>query len=58
MKEDELHRAGSWNCATQSGLLSGFFQDDSGASLIEFALIGSLVLALCLLLLLALRSDG
>ena len=38
--------------------LERFAAEDAGASLIEFALVGSLVLAVCLLLLLALTHDG
>ena len=37
--------------------LTNLFIEDAGASLAEFALLGSLVLVVCLLLLLALIKD-
>ena len=51
MNADERHPS-----ETERGVFESFL-DESGASLIEIALIGSLILAMCLLLLLAV-NDG
>ena len=57
MNAIEHLRLDAWRVSTERGVLESFL-DESGASLIEFALIGSLVLAVCLLLLLAVKNDG
>jgi len=57
MNAIEHLRLDAWSVSAERGVLESFL-DESGASLIEFALIGSLVLAMCLLLLLAVKNDG
>lgn len=57
MNAIEHLRLDAWRVSIERGVLESFL-DESGASLIEFALIGSLVLAVCLLLLLAVKNDG
>ncbi len=57
MNAIEHLRLDVWSVSTERGVLASFL-DESGASLIEFALIGSLILAVCLMLLLAVKSDG